>query len=257
MKWKLVRECGSWDRGRWQWKLIWRRPLLGRELIWEQALLHEISLVQLHEGVPDGWIWLPNTDGLFSVQSAYLFLQESDLPEADPVFISVWTSFAPSNVKGFAWRVLLDRIACRENLLKRRVIASISDASCVFCNSHLESSFHVLFSCPFSMQIWQGCFQWLGCSLFQSNTIREHFFQFRFGTNKLQQRLSHSIWLAAIWSLWLVRNDIFFRGGTAAIEVVLESIKRRSWQWNKANMRGFSYSSSDWFLNPHLCIVGS
>ncbi|XP_057418998.1 uncharacterized protein LOC130713229 [Lotus japonicus] len=256
-KWNCVNTLGSWEHGRWHWKFLWRRPLVGRELEWEKGLLDALGTVQLTKGVPDAWVWMPSNVGIYSVNSAYHFLQEPTLPDTDEALVSIWHSFAPSNVKGFAWRVLLDRFASRENLLKRQVITSLADAQCALCNDYVETGFHLLFSCTFSLSVWQGCLHWLGCSFIQPSSARDHLSHFRFGINKLQQRLALSIWLAVIWSVWLARNEVVFRGGAANIDSVLELVKRRSWQWNKANMKGFSYSSSDWFSNPLLCILGT
>lgn len=257
LRWSRVCDCGKWEQGVWHWKLLWRRPLAGREIQWEEALLCEIGSKQLFANVPDAWTWLPSTNGIYSVQSAYLLLQESSLTDVDEIFMQIWKSYAPSNVKAFAWRVLLDRIACRENLLKRQVISSPAEATCVFCNNHVESGLHVLFECSFAVSVWLGCFHWLGVPAVHFSSVREHFVQFRLGRNASQQRLSRSVWLAVIWSLWLIRNNIVFRGGVANLETALELIKRRSWQWNKANSRGFCYTVAAWFTNPLHCNVGS
>lgn len=97
-KWHRVSDCCSWEHERWQWKFLWRRPLVG----WEQAMLNVIGRVQLFEGVPDAWLWLPSNDDIYSVNSAYLFLQEPTLFESDQDFLNIWQSLAPSNVNEFA-----------------------------------------------------------------------------------------------------------------------------------------------------------
>ncbi|XP_057444865.1 uncharacterized protein LOC130737113 [Lotus japonicus] len=210
MKWNCVSDCGNWEQEVWRWKFLWRRPLVGRELEWEQALQGAVGVVQLSEGVPDAWTWLPSNDRIYSVHSSYLFLQEPVLPDQDHALMHVWQSYAPSNVKGFAWRVLLDRIVSKENMLKRGIFSSVGSASCALCNNHLETCFHLLFSCPFSIGVWNGCLQWLGCSLSQVTSVHEHLSGFRVGLTHSQQRLCHSIWLAVIWSVWLARNEVVF-----------------------------------------------
>lgn len=177
------------------------------------------------------WSWLAAPDGLYSVNSAYLLPQENDLPLSDPVMSDIWSSFAPSNIKAFTWRLLLDRIASLENLLKRNIIDSPGAATCKMCQSNLESSFHLLFSCSFSVGVWQQCLSWLGLVLAPSTSVREHFTVFQSGYNNSQKRAVRAIWMAAAWSLWMARNDVIFREKSPDLEQILELIKRRSWQW--------------------------
>lgn len=159
-RWSRISDCGVWVDGLWDWKLRWRRPLRGRELAWEQSLLQELRSMSLREGCPDLWSWEVAADGIYSVSSAYSFLQERDQPVLDPCFAALWKSFCSSSVKGFAWRLLLDRIPSKENLLKRHILVSMADAHCVLCQDQLETSYHLLFSCSISVGVWQSCFSW-------------------------------------------------------------------------------------------------
>lgn len=103
---------------------------MGRELQWLAMMLEEVRKMPLSEGVPDKWCWLPSTEGIFTVNSFYSFLQAPMLLPPDPVFTRVWKSVAPSNVKAFAWRVMMGRIPCLQNLWKRNVLRSQEEAIC-------------------------------------------------------------------------------------------------------------------------------
>lgn len=164
--------------------------------------------------------------------------------------VSVWHSFAPSNAKAFAWRCILDRIASGENLLKRNVLGSVSDASCRLCPGLIESCSHLIFTCPFASAVWKGCFNWFGLDTVLPHEPRPHYLQFLFGWNNTQNVILSSIWVAAVWSLWLQRNDRIFNGGQQGVSETLELVKWRAWQWIKVRRRGFCYSWFEWLNNP-------
>lgn len=181
LKWARVCDCGFWDLGTWRWKLLWRRPLVGRELNWEHNLIQELGAARLCEDSLDNWTWTAASDGNYSVNSAYLLLQEPTLPVADAVFSGVWRSFAPSGVKAFTWRLLLDRIATMDNLLQHHVLPSTAAANCRLCQNQLETSFHLLFTCSFAVGLWHRCSSWLDLSFSTSSSSRDHLLAFLAG----------------------------------------------------------------------------
>lgn len=174
---------------------------MGREIAWQQTLLRDVEGVQLCEDALDCWSWDAAPDGVYSVNSAYLFLQGPEVPVTDSVISDIWRSFAPSNIKAFTWRLLLDRIASRENLLKRHVLPSVDAATCILCQCHVETSFHLLFSCSFAMQVWQRCFSWLCLSPSSPSSVREHLSEFQLGRSSSQKKAARAIWMARVWSI--------------------------------------------------------
>ncbi|XP_057451471.1 uncharacterized protein LOC130743298 isoform X10 [Lotus japonicus] len=70
----------------------------------------------------------------------------------------------------------------------------------------------------------------------------------------MQNVILSSIWVAAVWSLWLQRNDRIFNGGQQGVSETLELVKWRAWQWIKVRRRGFCYSWFEWLNNPLVCI---
>lgn len=207
---------------------------MGREVIWTASLMSDLSGISLIEGSPDRWTWLASDDGVYSVNSAYLFMQGTSSLVQDQVFSDVWRSLAPSKVKAFARRVLLDRIASKENLFKRKVFVEQEQALCSFCNAHLESCSHLFFSCSVSMHFWQLGASWLGVDSGTVTSPREHLSQFKVGWNNTHRRVSLTVWMAMIWSLWMGRNSLIFRGKQFNYEEAFDHVKRQSWSWLKA-----------------------
>jgi hypothetical protein len=61
-------------------------------------------------------------------------------------------------------------------------------------------------------------------------------------------KVSHIIWLAAAWCIWLERNDIIFRGKILNILEVVDRIKRLSWSWficREGGNKNFVFSMVD------------
>lgn len=254
LKHAMVQACGVWVGGVWQWDLGWRRGLLGRELGWLHAMLEDINRCHLVEGVHDVWRWLPSQDGVFSVNSFYLFLQVPEGFSADPIFDLIWHSYVPSNVKAFSWRLVLGRIPSKDNLRKRGILHAEEELICSFCTREIETASHLLFTCSVATQVWDLCYAWLGVSTVLPRDSRAHLLQFSFGWNRVQQRVAYSIWLSVVWSLWLWRNEVVFRSREMDVYSIFELVKWRTWSWVKSKLRGFDNSFFEWTSQPLMCL---
>lgn len=67
----------------------------------------------------------------------------------------VWCNRAPPRVQFFGWLVSKDRLQCKENLLRKKIVDS---ATCDCCRAEAETTAHVLFHCLFAKQFWN----WIG-----------------------------------------------------------------------------------------------
>lgn len=74
----------------------------------------------------------------------------------------VWVAVAPSNVCAFAWKLLLDRLPTRVNLLRRKIFPNSPDACCPLCQEAPESVDHLFVLCPFAARVWALCYCWYG-----------------------------------------------------------------------------------------------
>lgn len=61
------------------------------------------------------WKWEPEEFGVYSVRSAYNVLTVGDFVQP---FKMLWKSLAPKKVLAFAWKLILDRIPTKLNLLR-------------------------------------------------------------------------------------------------------------------------------------------
>jgi len=158
---KLVGEVGSWEEDIWRWCLNWRRDRYGWESSLESDLLTILSTGSLSKEAQDHLLWRGDPKGMFLVKSAYSILtnhQQVSIKEG--VFCSLWQAKAMPRVLVTAWRVLLDRIPTRANLIRRGVL--VNSPLCALCNTLEESSQHLFLECVFAQRVWSMCYRWIG-----------------------------------------------------------------------------------------------
>ncbi|MCH89926.1 kinase-like protein, partial [Trifolium medium] len=117
----------------------------------DQCLARVVD-ISAFSSTKDEWCWRHELDGLFSVKSTYLVLEDRTrfqrtIPGINIVNLArVWDSWAASKVIVFSWQLLQDRVPTRQNLRRRRVMVRAID-SCVFCGAVEESVDHLFISC--------------------------------------------------------------------------------------------------------------
>jgi len=58
-----------------------------------------------------------------------------------------------------------------------------------------------------------------------------------------------NMWLAALWTIWNTRNNLFFNDYPVDLKKAMELIKVRSWKWNIAKLKHFKCSMYHWISN--------
>lgn len=83
-------------------------------------------------------------------------------------------------VKLCMWRVLLDCIPSRANLVARGITLQLHLFP--LCELQQESTEHILLHCPIAYSIWCCCLSWLGESFVLPFSVVDHFLQQLGGT---------------------------------------------------------------------------
>lgn len=65
---------------------------------------------------------------------------------------SLWNMNIPPTLKTFAWKMCNNLLPIKENLFHRHIL---SNSHCSFCFEHLETTFHILWTNPSSVVVWQ------------------------------------------------------------------------------------------------------
>ncbi|KAK2366908.1 hypothetical protein QL285_080242 [Trifolium repens] len=158
LKDSLVCEAGRWENGTWNWVLEWRRHFFA----WEDDLLYDLLAALASvviTGDNDRWVWKPGSEGVHTVRSTYIFLDNlinTRMPTCELdlfAFKFIWKSGVPSKVSALSWQLLLDKIPNRENLRRRNIINS-DESRCVFCGLVVESASHLFLHCRFTAEVW-------------------------------------------------------------------------------------------------------
>nr|GEY97371.1 RNA-directed DNA polymerase, eukaryota [Tanacetum cinerariifolium] len=97
----------------------------------------------------DRWVSDLNGDGVFRVKDVRNLLDEFFLPRADVP--TRWVKNIPIKVNIFAWRLALDRLPTRANLIQRIVVTE--SRSCPLCDAILEDTSHLFFNCSLARDI--------------------------------------------------------------------------------------------------------
>jgi len=155
------------EEGR-EWSFRWRRHIF----VWEEELL--VSLMEDLERMTwspseDVWRWNLEENGVFSVKSAYENLVALSGTanlwgvEELRVFEKLWKSPTPSKVVAFAWKVLLNCVPTKANLVLRNVLHPEDSILCVMCNGAEETSSHLFLHCNVAMGVWSRLMYCVDC----------------------------------------------------------------------------------------------
>lgn len=88
----------------------------------------------------DSVVWRPNLDGVFSAH--------------------LWKTKAPSKILFISWRFILDKLATKDQLVKRGILVEGNESKCVFCLTEDETLWHLFSSCVVFKGIWRRVYGW-------------------------------------------------------------------------------------------------
>ncbi|GJY40357.1 RNA-directed DNA polymerase, eukaryota, reverse transcriptase zinc-binding domain protein [Tanacetum coccineum] len=135
--------------GLWAWD--WCRPVNGgRALADLNNLLMDIGSLNV-EVDRDCVVSSLSTNGSYSVSFIRKHIDNCMIANSLPS--TRWCKIIPWKVNIFMWRLLLDRLPHRLNLLSRGL--DIDSILCPVCSEHVESNSHAFFSCSAASNIWR------------------------------------------------------------------------------------------------------
>ncbi|KAE8681658.1 hypothetical protein F3Y22_tig00111311pilonHSYRG00247 [Hibiscus syriacus] len=194
----------------WVWDIQMRRNLVDWEVEqWLQliSLLNNTNLSLLEENC---WIWLGNGEGCFSAKSCItkFYDQEGNDGEEGIWDRHVWAGVVPPRVEVFVWQVAHQRVAVKDELLKRSV-TGIDHLLCPMCGKCEESISHMFLHCEVVWFLW---FRFLRvCNV--SFVVLKKMIDFLISWDDLVP--GSTIWKfiprAVLWSVWKCGNEITFQ----------------------------------------------
>jgi len=155
----------------------------------------------------------------------------------------------------FLWRLLLDRLPSKSNLVARGIIPSDAQYCVTGCGG-VEYAQHLFISCRSFGFLWPLVQSWIGFSAADPQSLLDHFIQFVYATGGLKARRSflQLNWLICVWVLWKERNNKIFNNSESFIPQLREKVKHYSYWWMKAKNVNFLFGYHCWHSSPFTCL---
>nr|GFA71013.1 RNA-directed DNA polymerase, eukaryota [Tanacetum cinerariifolium] len=194
------------------------------------ALLEEIIGITILSNMEDRWTWDLNSDRVFRATR--------------------WVKFIPIKINVFAWKLYLDRLPTRSNLLLRGV--HISDVSCSICASGHETSSHIFFSCCLISDVVRFVCRWWNVTWSPLGSYSEWLAWFNsIRLNSFAKGLLESVFYVSWWSVWMFRNQLLFSAQNLRKDVIFDDIVSRSFTFCHSKCRR-TFNWDSWLQHPYL-----
>lgn len=123
------------------------------------------------------------------------------------VFNLLWATSIPMKIKVFGWRVMLYRLANKDQLFRRGILSSSHDLPCALCLCEDESLLHLFVNCGVSKQVWDVIFKWIKIDVMVEEGIVDYFSGVSsVFVKKVSNNRVGVIWWAALWGIWIHIN---------------------------------------------------
>lgn len=156
--------------------------------------------------IQDSVIWSHTNNGVYTVKSGYWSAVKNNTDPESPkpplathpdIATKIWKLKIVPKLKHFLWRIASRAIGVAENLRRRNINVN---PYCARCCTELESSDHVLFSCPQAEEVWRGTQIPINIVCDPAKTIEDklrYLFQLHEDTN-----VEQSLRYLPFWIMW-------------------------------------------------------
>nr|GEU38675.1 RNA-directed DNA polymerase, eukaryota, reverse transcriptase zinc-binding domain protein [Tanacetum cinerariifolium] len=228
--------------------LSFRRPVRGGAEAHKLESILEMVRSKVLSDVGDRWVWDLNAEGVFRVKEARDLLDEVLLPKEN--IATRWIKTVPIKVNIFVWKLYLDRIPTRSNLVRRGV--QVSSTLCPVCNVSVEGSSHLFSSCDVATSISRLICRWwnLPWTPFGSYSEWLEWFKYiRLGSKC--KGILEGVFYVSCWCLWKFRNQLLFVTQKPRKDVLFDDIVSRSFTWSLYRSKHI-FSWDSWLQHPYL-----
>ncbi|XP_071705165.1 uncharacterized protein [Rutidosis leptorrhynchoides] len=148
----------------------------------------------------------------------------------------------------FLWRLDLDRLPTRSNLIRRGVI--VDDVSCPHCNIRLEDIHHTMFSCIVAKGIWRKVSLWVGVDITGFDYWSDWLNWFdQWVANGVVKNRIFVIVAASLWTISRFQNEAIFSEQSLKANELFDCIRYFSFTWISSGCKA-SISWTNWLIMP-------
>ncbi|XP_074352995.1 uncharacterized protein LOC141692156 [Apium graveolens] len=198
----------------------------------DQSYVLDIPLSESNHS--DTWFWLHEDSGIYSVKSAYKFLQSQkrswNVNENDRIWQVLWKIKAPPKSLNLVWRALSNCLPTLVQLQMKRVQVQ---AICPQCQGEPQTTLHALVQCPFASQCWSIMFpsvQVNVSSCFNSWLVTL--------LSSVNARVQAKI-ITLCWVIWRARNDRVWNQKSSSANKTVAAARQYLTQWTETQCRSF------------------
>ena len=139
----------------------------------------------------------------------------------------MWKRHLPLKIKVLAWLLLRRRLMTRSQL--QRLVPD-APVECPLCARAVEDYQHLFFVCPLAQTVWQET----GAGRLVA-TSEEAFWR-SLGGGTFRCEVEWQTIFATLWSLWIHRNEVIFRGHTPSADAILHSPRGFASFWQRGGL---------------------
>ncbi|GKU86426.1 hypothetical protein SLEP1_g954 [Rubroshorea leprosula] len=237
------------------WAFQWRKPPFGKELDELGVLENIMEKVFIPYDRADQVTWKHNLVG-YSTKHAYRFLEISPSCLDKSYCKIIWSPFTPSKVSIFAWRLFLNRLPTKDNLIIHGVDLA-SNPNCVLCGDYIEDLNHIFATCRCSQNVWKWVCCWWGVPFIPTANAPLLITEL---CSLMDARKSWNCWALSIlttaWTIWYFKNGIVFNKLNWKENNIYGLIQAKTFCWIKGKSKSAVFSFGDWCQFPNLCADG-
>ncbi|KAK1361498.1 hypothetical protein POM88_045972 [Heracleum sosnowskyi] len=137
------------------------------------------------------------------------------------------------------------------SLLANRIKVNFGSTLCNFCNNADETVEHLFWNCTVTRAIWLRILKWWSHKFINElSSFGEIWDTARWFKESSLKKVWKTVIAAFLWTCWLARNEIIFRGAKLEVETLFFMIKGRVKEWLLAANLLLEAVSSWWEQNP-------
>ncbi|KAK2646035.1 hypothetical protein Ddye_021230 [Dipteronia dyeriana] len=221
----VVKEFGRNEGSKWDWDVKLRRHLFGWERDQWNCFVLSLDSIIIRKRFHDTLAWSHYSNGLFSVSSFRRCLEGSSAYESS-VAPLLWKGLCPLKVDIFLWQVLRGRTLVKEVIHRLRG-GQLVDLICSLYGEEYESVDHLFLFYGWS-EIMVVLHAMVGClKLLQPvhQCVAKCLGDLCHSAKR--KKAWNSLFVAIIWTIWEVRNNVVFKNIQANLGIASDSVRFR------------------------------